>query len=297
MANLEQAVQNMINMCKDNRHGYDQTNRWGPDYDCSSAVITALRNAGFDTGQATYTGNMSVNLCARGFRRLSPAIPKRRGDILLNDVNHVALHLGNNQLAEYASNEYGGIIGGQSGDQTGGEARVRSYYSYPWNCVLRYTDAQSGGGTSPAAGQIDVWYAVMLKGGMVLPFIKNREKDASGDDFAGINGKEIVGIAVKVSVGSIEYEVHTPATGWLGKVTGCNFNNFKNGYAGDGSNAIDMIRMYLYSPLGNKYIYYRVSPITGNYYPYQRDIDIGRGMDGYAGIKGRSIDRIQMYVE
>ena len=43
----------------------------GPkDYDCASSIITALRNAGFDTGSATYTGNMAAELCARGWTRL-----------------------------------------------------------------------------------------------------------------------------------------------------------------------------------------------------------------------------------
>ncbi|MGC4019843.1 MAG: peptidoglycan amidohydrolase family protein [Muricomes sp.] len=118
MGKIEQFVQNMINLCNDDSHGYSQVNRWGPDYDCSSAIITALRQAGFDTGDASYTGNMSSNLCARGWSRLSPGVAKVRGDILLNDVNHVAVYCGNNQLAEFSISETGGISG-QPGDQTG----------------------------------------------------------------------------------------------------------------------------------------------------------------------------------
>ena len=38
---IELAVKNIENLAADNSHGYDQANRWGPDYDCSSAVITA----------------------------------------------------------------------------------------------------------------------------------------------------------------------------------------------------------------------------------------------------------------
>ena len=53
MANLEQFIQNMVNMCNDNSYGY-RLGGWGPkDYDCASSIITALRNAGFDTGSAT----------------------------------------------------------------------------------------------------------------------------------------------------------------------------------------------------------------------------------------------------
>ena len=95
MANLEQFIQNMVNMCNDNSYGY-RLGGWGPkDYDCASSIITALRNAGFDTGSATYTGNMAAELCAREWTRLPVGTSLNRGDILLNEVNHVALYVGN----------------------------------------------------------------------------------------------------------------------------------------------------------------------------------------------------------
>lgn len=46
MGKIEIATQWMINLANDDTHGYDQAHRWGPDYDCSSAVITAWENAG-----------------------------------------------------------------------------------------------------------------------------------------------------------------------------------------------------------------------------------------------------------
>lgn len=62
---IESAVQWAINKANDNSCGYSQAAnlRWGPSYyDCSSFVITALKNAGFNVGGATYTGNMRSNL-------------------------------------------------------------------------------------------------------------------------------------------------------------------------------------------------------------------------------------------
>ena len=135
MADLGQAIQNMIDLCNDDSHGYSQANRWGPDYDCSSAIITALRDAGFDTGGASYTGNMSSELCARGWERLSPDVGKEPGDICLNDVNHVAMYVGDGQVAEFSS-DYDGI----QGDSSGIEASVHGYYNYPWDCVLRWPE-------------------------------------------------------------------------------------------------------------------------------------------------------------
>ena len=45
------------------------------------------------------------------------------------------------QLAEASIDEAGDIVGRQKGDQTGYEIHTRGYYSYPWNCVLRYPEA------------------------------------------------------------------------------------------------------------------------------------------------------------
>lgn len=44
-------------------------------------------------------------------------------------------------ISNCGSDERGRLTGGQPGDQTGGEWRVRSWYNRPWNCVLRHPDA------------------------------------------------------------------------------------------------------------------------------------------------------------
>ena len=46
-------------------------------------------------------------------------------------------------IANCGSNEYGGGYGGQAGDQTGKEYVVKNWYSFPWNCVLRYPNLQT----------------------------------------------------------------------------------------------------------------------------------------------------------
>ena len=51
MGKIETATQWMIDLANDNSHGYDQTNRWGPDYDCSSAVISACSTPEFQSKQ------------------------------------------------------------------------------------------------------------------------------------------------------------------------------------------------------------------------------------------------------
>lgn len=148
MSKVEKAAKFMEQIAADNSHGYDQLKRWGPDYDCSSLVITAYEQAGVKvkTAGATYTGNMYAAFIRCGFKditkdiSLSVGASLRRGDVLLNTSHHTAMYIGNGKLAEAAINEKGGIYGGKTGDQTGQEIRIRSYYNYPWGCVLRYPE-------------------------------------------------------------------------------------------------------------------------------------------------------------
>ena len=139
----ESAVQWAVKIAKDQRHGYSQAQdrRWGtPDYDCSSFAISSYKQAGVNTGNATYTGNMYDELTPLGFRWYTDFSKLRRGDIMLahNSWNqHTEIDIGNGQLVGATSSETGGIAG-QVGDQTGQEIRVGSYYNMPWDGYLRY---------------------------------------------------------------------------------------------------------------------------------------------------------------
>lgn len=153
---IEEAVQWAIGIANDNSHGYDQTNRWGPDYDCSSLLIQAWENAGIPvkTNGASYTGNMYDVFLRCGFQDVTESVNMQtgdgiyRGDVLLNVVNHTAMSIGSGQVVQASQNEHGGTTGGQVGDQTDKEIWIRGYYNYPWNYVLRYP----GGGTSVILG-------------------------------------------------------------------------------------------------------------------------------------------------
>ena len=129
----------MIDIALDDSHGYDQAYRWGErgDYDCSSLVISALKASGLNTGSATYTGNMRSQLTARGFKWMTDFSELRPGDILLNEVYHTAIYLGNNLLVHASGNEFDDAVGGKPGDQTGEEIYIRTYYWRPWDGFLR----------------------------------------------------------------------------------------------------------------------------------------------------------------
>lgn len=128
----------------DDAHGYDQANRWGtPDTDCSALVILAYKTAGVPL-TCTYTGNMRPDMLAHGFRDVTGKIDLatgaglQRGDVLLHEIKHTALYIGDGKIVNASGNEYGKATGGQPGDQTGREIAVVGYYNFPWQYVLRY---------------------------------------------------------------------------------------------------------------------------------------------------------------
>lgn len=149
----------------------------------------------------------------------------------------------------------------------------------------------------PTPTKVNVTYAVQIEGGKVLPAVTNLA------DYAGIENKKITGIAMKVDKGSIKYQVHVLGGGWLPWVTGYNWKDHNNGYAGNGR-VIDGIRVYYTTPSdvaknsGYKCAKYRVSTTgSGAYYSWQIDDSKKNGMDGYAGCIGKAIDKLQVHIE
>ena len=118
MTIIESATSWAIGIAKDQSHGYSQQNRWGPDYDCSSLVISAYKHAGvpIDTMVVNYTGNMQ-NLKKYGFQdvtgkvSLSSGSGLQRGDILWYHISgtngHTAIYIGNNQIVHVRGQSYG----------------------------------------------------------------------------------------------------------------------------------------------------------------------------------------------
>lgn len=143
MSKVENAVRWMEQIAADDSHGYSQTNRWGPDYDCSSFVITAFQDAGIPVKEkgANFTGNMKAVFTSCGFKDVTNMVNKatgaglERGDVLLNTLFHVAVYQGNGKLVHARSND----MHFASGDQNGKEiVKDQKYFNYPWNYVLRY---------------------------------------------------------------------------------------------------------------------------------------------------------------
>lgn len=160
MTKVESAARWMENLARDNTHGYSQQNRWGPDYDCSSAIITAYEQAGVPvkTSGATYTGNMRQSFLKSGFYdvtsdvNLASGDGMKRGDVLLNEADHTAMYVGG-RMVVHARGTDGHP---EPGDQTGNEIRIQTYWNFPWDCVLRYPDSQPEEGSAGDPEQDDI---------------------------------------------------------------------------------------------------------------------------------------------
>ena len=172
--------------------------------------------------------------------------------------------------------------------------RIRELMGLAEMPKVTYTGASN---TVKPAQTGDAWVVFtygVKSGGRILPFVTNLS------DFAGIQGVPITDVAIKVNKGSVKYRVHIKDGDWLPYVTGCNWNDPNNGYAGNGQ-IIDAIEVYYSTPedIVNKYGYqkaqYRISPVNGNYYSWQYDNETGNGQDGYAGCFGVPMDRFQLF--
>lgn len=325
----EVAVQLMEHLCNHDWHGYSQYSRWGDgegtcpvvidgktfyleqgDRDCSSAIISAFEAAGISCGGATYTGNMRSCMTGTGnfvWHPMSSGYIAKRGDVYLNETNHTAMCTSDvpDMLAEFSISETGGIDGAE-GDQTGWESHICEYYNYPWNGILECVNTENADGTSASTPSdsapitstddqtVHFTYRAYTAEDGWLPPVTNLE------DYAGIRGHWIRGIAITVDKGWVQYQVHKLGGGWLSTVTGYDINDYNNGYAGDGTN-IDAIRVYYYTPedyvrkYGYQQAQYRVAPPGGNYYDWQFDDETTNSQDGYAGVFGNAIDRFQLF--
>lgn len=153
MNKIEQTVAWAEQIAADDRHGYSQIHRNSPDYDCSSFVGTALANAGFPISIYSTTRNLGEQLENAGFVKCGK--PWKRGDIHLAAGHHVTMSVDANRIVHASQSENGGIDG-QTGDQTGKEICVRSYYDLPYENTVHYRYA--GAADEPPKNIMERWH-------------------------------------------------------------------------------------------------------------------------------------------
>ncbi len=140
-------------------------------------------------------------------------------------------------------------------------------------------------------GDVTVTYCSKVNGSWLPEVVNfNNEND---DGFSGIPCNGMSAFAVKVDKGSVKYRAHMLGGDWLPWVTGYDINEHDNGYAGDGTNAIDGCQIYFYTPDGYKYqqAWYRSQTVAREGW-----LDVVCDDSDYAGIYGEGMDRLQIRI-
>lgn len=144
------------------------------------------------------------------------------------------------------------------------------------------------GGKIVTNNNVNVYYSVKTQKHGWLPEVKNLE------DYAGWEDSPITDVAIKVDKGSIKYRVSPKGKDFLPYVTGYNIKDSKNGYAGNGK-PIDRIEIYYYTPSNIRP--YKKAKYKVNNYSWQYDNEKINGQDGYAGVFGKNITKLQITIE
>ena len=199
---------------------------------------------------------------------------------------HIGIYLGNDQYIAADGSAYG--------------VRIANLSQNGFTHLLKLCDIDYGQGTTsapkesakPSGGHYNaaVVFTYCVKAdGKTYPSVKNLA------DYAGVRGKAITDVAIMCNVGKVEYRVHVLGGKWLPYVSGFNWADPVNGYAGNGK-PIDAIEVIYIAPDGSSQkAQYRVSPVNGNYYDLQYNNETGGGQDGYAGSFGKKVDRFQLF--
>lgn len=200
---------------------------------------------------------------------------------------HIGIYLGNDTYIAADGSAYG--------------VRIANLSQNRFTHLLKLCDIDYGDGVKQTEIQkpqasgghynvpVNFTYAVRVEGGTIYPFVRNLQ------DFAGVQGRKITDIAIKCDVGSVSYRVHVLGRGWLPFVSGCNWNDGNNGYAGIGK-VIDAVQVIYHPPVGSwQKAQYRISPVKRGYYSWQYNDETGGGQDGYAGAFGVPMDRFQLF--
>ena len=153
---VEAAVQWAVDIANDNTHGYNMIARLGPDYDCSSLIAAAFKNAGFAVSATLDTASLADGFVNAGFTLYAKEdVEIQRGDILLRPKTadrggHAEIYLGDDQCVAAVEN-YDNL----PGDGDGNEIAIRTKETCPF-CgeedyiyVLRYEGQSDSEPTAP----------------------------------------------------------------------------------------------------------------------------------------------------
>lgn len=122
--------------------------------------------------------------------------------------------------------------------------------------------------------------------------------DSGSDGYAGVPYGSHDMLIAWTDTGTLRYRVHTEESGWLGWVQAADYNDSVNGMAGLWGQTIDCVQMYYITPDSDyRQVYYRSQDVAhAGYWDEVCDDGTTYGGDGYAGVYGYALDRLQCYV-
>jgi len=228
MGVIESAVAWAIDIANDPRHGYSQIDRWGPNYDCSSFVISAFEQAGVSLREAgaNTTRDMRGPMISCGFVDVTVQIGLdsgyglQPGDVLLNYSAHTCMAIGGGKVANCRTDEGNP----QSGDQSGNEIRIQNYWDgspNKWNCVLRYKGSHIGSNVSGSDSESEYAAAprTVLRKGMRGEDVKALQEKLNSLGYNCGAADGIFGQNTFRAVVAFQEDHHLDADGIAGKLT------------------------------------------------------------------------------
>ena len=276
-------------------------NGWAWQFDCVVSVKSVLwgwcENTKAIHGGAIYgsngvpdfTCNGGLDYCTEvstNFNNLTP------GEYLCmkdTQYNHTGIYLGNGKVFECTT--AWGVNGCTISDIDNNGYRSRSGVGslrWTYHGKLQWIDYSSEPQPTPITNEVNVYYRVRTQKHGWLPEVKNL------NDYAGWENSPITDIAIKVDKGSVWYQVHNKGGNWLGAVSGYDINEWINGYAGNGK-PIDAIRIYYNTPPDIRP--YKKAKYRVNDLPWHYDDEITSTQDGYAGILGQNVVKVEIIIE
>jgi cell wall-associated NlpC family hydrolase len=166
---VERAVRWAEAIALDDSHGYSQARRNNRvDYDCSSLVWYAYKEAGLPLGDGWpfATGSMGAILKSQGFQESTwsgdpgDAGRLQRGDVLVDPAEHTEIVVGGNLWVGAHHACPGGIEDGKSGDQCGStgdeEIGIGPAYATSMRMVYRYMGSDKPAQNPPTSSGTDV---------------------------------------------------------------------------------------------------------------------------------------------
>lgn len=282
--------------------------------DCSGSITIAVKEStGVPYDYVYNTVTLGGYLAKCGYTR-----------ILVGNVNGSNLNQMQDEdiilLSEGTSMADSGGAGGHTGVISGGGKVITStcYYTngeantaiqdLPINAnylavnAFRYYEVWRPSGTpnpdpTPVEFTANVYYGLRVLGGSWLGEVKNFN-NVDYDGFAGLPYHSHDLLYIKVDKGNLRYRTHSAQSGWLAWVDQGNPNDPVNGCAGNPGEAIDGVQIYYTTPAGQK--------LSQSYYRSQTTARSGwlgvccddgtsiAGFDGWAGMFGEPLDRLQI---